>query len=110
MNSAHVRNLDALQKNFDEPEEIVELELEDTDPIVVASGQHHLAALKKYKQGLLDEYASFEKKREKINALKHVSQEHIVTYNECHNEMARVKGLLEDVGKWGVIIYDEGQS
>ncbi|KAG1758542.1 hypothetical protein EDD22DRAFT_956780 [Suillus occidentalis] len=107
LNSSRVTNIDLLKKNFDEPEEVVELELEDVDPIVVASGQHRLAALKKYKQSLLDEYSSFEKKREKINALKQVTQDHISTYNECHEEMGRIKGLLEDVGKWGVILYDE---
>lgn len=109
MKRSRVANVDALKNNFDEPEEIVELELADSDHIVVASGQHRLAALNKYEQSLKDEYASLEKKRQKINALKNVNQEHIATFNECHDEMGRVKGLLYDIGKWAVIIYDEGE-
>ncbi|KAG2336538.1 hypothetical protein BDR05DRAFT_1005753 [Suillus weaverae] len=104
---SRLRNVDSLKLNFDEPEEVVQLELNDDKAIVVASGQHRLAALRKYKQSLLDEYSLFEKKREKIRALKQVSQEHVAIYNECHEEMGRLKGLLHDIGKWGVIIYDE---
>ncbi|KAG2337849.1 hypothetical protein BDR05DRAFT_1004725 [Suillus weaverae] len=108
LKTSRLTNVDSLKKDFDEPEEVVELELKDHAAIVVASGQHRLAALKKYKQALLDEYALFEKKRGKIRALKQVTQEHVATYNECHEEMGRLKGLLHNIGKWGVIIYDEG--
>ncbi|KAG1725397.1 hypothetical protein EDD22DRAFT_853683 [Suillus occidentalis] len=87
MKWSHITNLDSLKPNFDEPEEIVELEIEDREGIVVASGQHRLAALKKYKHN--------------------VNQEHITTFNEYHEEMGRVKGLLDEIGKWAVIIYDE---
>ncbi|KAG1719863.1 hypothetical protein EDD22DRAFT_854788, partial [Suillus occidentalis] len=107
MKRSRITNLDSLKPNFDEPEEIVELEIEDGEGIVVASGQHRLAALKKYKHVLLDEYSSFEKKRQKIRALKNVNQEHVTAFNECHEEMGRVKGLLDEIGKWAVIIYDE---
>ncbi|KAG1770783.1 hypothetical protein EV702DRAFT_1049234 [Suillus placidus] len=110
LKTSRLTNVDSLKKDFDEPEEVVELELKDHAAIVVASGQHRLAALKKYKQALLDEYALFEKKRGKIRALKQVTQEHVATYNECHEEMGRLKGLLHNIGKWGVIIYDEDGS
>lgn len=109
MKRSRVLNVDALKRNFDEPEEIVELEIGDADRIVVASGQHRVAALNKYQQALKDEYASLEKKRQKIRSLKHVNQEHVATFNECHDEMGRVKGLLFNIGKWAVTVYDEGE-
>jgi hypothetical protein len=45
----------------------------------------------------------------KIRQLKGLTEEHVVMYNECHKQMYNLKGLLYDIGKWGVIIYDEGE-
>lgn len=108
--TSRLKDASKLTKSFDEPEDIIELEMNDHEDIVVASGQHRLAALRLYNQTLQDEYKVHEKKREKIRALKHVSQDHISSYNECHDEMCRLKGLLHNNSKWGVVIYDEGES
>ncbi|KAG1739081.1 hypothetical protein EDD22DRAFT_959421 [Suillus occidentalis] len=107
LKTSRLKDATKLTKSFDEPEDIVELELKDLDEIVVASGQHRLAALRLYNQTLQDEYKVQGKKREKIRALKNTSQEHIASYNECHDEMCRLKGLLHGNTKWGVVIYDE---
>ncbi|KAG2740903.1 hypothetical protein P692DRAFT_20752124, partial [Suillus brevipes Sb2] len=40
--------------------------------------------------------------------LKNMNQEHVASYNEAHQAMCKLKGVMEDVRKWGVIIYDEG--
>ncbi|KAG2062779.1 hypothetical protein BDR04DRAFT_1123710, partial [Suillus decipiens] len=90
MKTSRLKDAGKLTKSFDEPEEIIELEMNDLNPIL-----------------LLDEYSVHEKKREKIRALKTVMQEHIASYNECHDKMCRLKGLLYGIGQWGVIIYDE---
>jgi hypothetical protein len=39
---SQIKNINSLPSNFDDPDELpeLELELEDTDNIVVASGQH----------------------------------------------------------------------
>ncbi|KAG2130917.1 hypothetical protein DEU56DRAFT_914675 [Suillus clintonianus] len=107
MKTSRLKDAKSLVKNFDDPEEVLELEMRDLKAIVVASGQHRLAALQRYNQSLLDEYSALETKREKINALKHLTTDHIATYNDCHTAMCRVKGLLYGIGKWGVTIYDE---
>jgi hypothetical protein len=41
----YLKDTKALAKNFDEPEEVQELELNNVEAIIVASGQHCLAAL-----------------------------------------------------------------
>ncbi|KAG1725502.1 uncharacterized protein EDB91DRAFT_1254766 [Suillus paluster] len=66
-----------LAANFDDPDDVPQLELKDKDDIVVASGQHRLSALRRYVQQLEDEYASLEKKRGKISTLKHLTEDHI---------------------------------
>ncbi|KAG1802532.1 uncharacterized protein BJ212DRAFT_1304810 [Suillus subaureus] len=96
----------ALATGFDEPDAVPELKLVDTEVVVVASGQHRLAALCKYHQTLEDEMASLEKKRAKIAGLKNVSEEHVATYEALREEIGSIMGLLDGIGKWGVIVYD----
>lgn len=109
MKTSRLKDANSLAKNFDDPEEVGELEMNDLEAIVVASGQHRLAALQKYRASLQDAYDTLEKKRTKIRQLKGLTEEHVATYNECHKEMCHLKGLLYGIGKWGVIIYDEGE-
>ncbi|KAG1719939.1 hypothetical protein EDB19DRAFT_1918388 [Suillus lakei] len=96
-----------LSSDFTEPEKIRELDLVDRDEIVVASGQHRLSALQKYNQSLEDEYAALEKKREKIASLKNVTTEHVTQWNEIREEMGVILGKLDNIGKWGVIVYNK---
>lgn len=108
MQTSRIENLDSLVKNFDDPDEVPELELDDANEIVVASGQHRLAALEKYEHSLNEQYLTHVKKRKKVEVLKSINQEHIATFNEAHQAMCELKGAMVDIGKWGVIIYDEG--
>ncbi|KAG1726753.1 hypothetical protein EDB19DRAFT_1833324 [Suillus lakei] len=96
-----------LSSDFTEPEKIRELDLVDRDEIVVASGQHRLSALQKYNQSLEDEYAALEKKWEKIASLKNVTTEHVTQWNEIREEMGVILGKLDNIGKWGVIVYNK---
>ncbi|KAG1803895.1 uncharacterized protein HD556DRAFT_1437631 [Suillus plorans] len=95
-----------LALNFNE-EEVPPLQLKDAHTIVVASGQHHVAALKKYSKNILDEITAVEKCCHKINEMKNPSGEHIAEYNRLHSELGELRGALILMGKWGVIIYDE---
>jgi hypothetical protein len=112
MKTSRIKNIDDLASNFDDPDEVPELELDldDLDEIVVASGQHRVAALERYNRTLKEQYQTQVKKRSKVEALKNVNQEHVATYNEAHQAMCELKGAMDDVGKWGVVIYDEGKS
>ncbi|KAG2031386.1 hypothetical protein BDR03DRAFT_986444 [Suillus americanus] len=96
-----------LALNFNEEEEVPQLQLEDAHGIVVASGQHRVAALKKYSKNVVDEIASIEKRRHKISEMKKPTQEHIAEYNSLRNELAELQGALILMGKWGTVVYDE---
>ncbi|KAG1729011.1 hypothetical protein EDB19DRAFT_1913553 [Suillus lakei] len=98
----------ALATDFTNPEEVPQLELSDGNEIIVASGQHCLAALKHYHGGLKDELTALTKKCAKIKELKHPSQEHIESYNVMWLKMSEILGQLEGIGKWGVTVYNEG--
>jgi hypothetical protein len=97
-----------LAPDFTNPEEVPQLELSDGNEIIVASGQHRLAALKRYHGGLKDELTALTKKCAKIKELKHPSQDRIDSYNAMRLEMSEILGQLEGIGKWGVTVYNEG--
>jgi len=94
--------------DFSNPDEVPELGLINSNAIIVASGQHRLSALRKYAQSLEDELASLEKKQTKITGLKNLTAEHVAMHNSMREDIALTKGLLEGIGKWGVIVYDQG--
>ncbi|KAG1717317.1 hypothetical protein EDB19DRAFT_1923437 [Suillus lakei] len=96
-----------LAPDFTNPEEVPQLELSDGNEIIVASGQHRLAALKRYHGGLKDELTALTKKCAKIKELKHPSQDRIDSYNAMRLEMSEILGQLEGIGKWGVTVYNE---
>ncbi|KAG1879689.1 hypothetical protein C8R48DRAFT_668480 [Suillus tomentosus] len=104
---ARINNATSLPKDFLDPGDVPELELLDTDPIVVASGQHRLAALVKYKQQLDDEYNVLKKKRDKFRAMDKISPDQMETYNKVQFDMRVIMGITENIGKWGVIVYNE---
>ncbi|KAG0704650.1 hypothetical protein DFH29DRAFT_1067848, partial [Suillus ampliporus] len=104
-----VKNVKTLGNDFTVPDDVPELQLKDSAKIVVASGQHRLSALRRYYQSLEDEYQALEKKRTKITNLKHPSEEHVQSFNEMRDEMCSIKGVMEGVGKWGVVVYDQGK-
>ncbi|KAG1719063.1 hypothetical protein EDB19DRAFT_1837088, partial [Suillus lakei] len=89
-----------LPLNFNE-EEVPPLQLKDAHDIVVASGQHRVAVLRKYSKNVMDEVASIEKRCRKINEMKNPTEEHVAEYNRLRSELGEL---------WGVIVYDEGQG
>ncbi|KAG1882287.1 uncharacterized protein F5891DRAFT_1251064 [Suillus fuscotomentosus] len=104
---ARIKNADSLSKDFLDPGDVPELELVDKDPIVVASGQHRLAALVKFKQQLDDEFNVLAKKRDKFRAMDKISADQMDTYNKVQFDMRVIMGITESVGKWGVVVYNQ---
>ncbi|KAG2028364.1 hypothetical protein BDR03DRAFT_988505, partial [Suillus americanus] len=56
-----------------------------------------------------DELASLEKKRAKIAGLATLSEGHITTYANLRDEIGILLGLMDGIGKWGVVIYDSNK-
>jgi hypothetical protein len=99
-----------LSTDFSDPDAVRELEITDNDKIIVASGQHRLAALKKYSQMLKDEYAALEKKKDKISGLTNVSAEHVAQWDDLRGQMGILLGKMDNIGKWGVVVYNSSES
>jgi len=98
-----------LAKDFVEVDQVPELKLIDTQKIIVASGQHRLSALRRYNKSLQDELDALEKRWKKISGLKNPTQEHVELHNDLRAEIGAMKGLLQGMNKWGVIVYDKGK-
>ncbi|KAG1769734.1 hypothetical protein EV702DRAFT_1049611 [Suillus placidus] len=107
LSSTRLKSGFSLAVNFNEPGEVPLLQVDDAHTIVVASGQHRVAALEKYSKNVLDEIVSIEKRRHKISEMKNPTEEHIAEYNSLRNELGELQGALILMGKWGVIVYDE---
>lgn len=97
-----------LPSSFAFADELQELKLKDTEEIIVASGQHHISALKKYLS---------QAEEAKENALKHIKEiedldiltnEDVANYNRQRKVVAEMMGILRDISWWGVTLYDEG--
>ncbi|KAG2353003.1 hypothetical protein BDR07DRAFT_1497243 [Suillus spraguei] len=104
-----LKNANSLTRDFAELDDVPELKILDAEPIVVASGQHRLSALLKYNQSLKDELASLTRKRDRIRELHSLTKEHLEAYKELEERMGVVMGILSGIGKWGVIVYDQGK-
>ncbi|KAG1893691.1 uncharacterized protein F5891DRAFT_979630 [Suillus fuscotomentosus] len=102
-----VGNKDSLLQTFDEPEKVCELTVKDTNPIVVASGQHRLSALRRYAQSVQDEYDSLEKRRMKIIGMPKPSADHVQQHNQYRAIQEELRWTLDNIGQWGVIVYDQ---
>ncbi|KAG2029471.1 hypothetical protein BDR03DRAFT_1018334 [Suillus americanus] len=104
---SRIANAEMLADDFKFLDEVPELQLKDLNKIIVASGQHRLSALRRYHQALQDEYQILEKKRHNITSLKNLSDEHTIIFNKMRTEMCTIKGIMEGLGQWGVVVYDQ---
>jgi hypothetical protein len=99
-----------LVQDFSDPDMVPQLELQDVDAIMVASGQHRVSALKQYHKGLEEELTALEGRCVKISeSPKALMQETIEEYEGLWVEIGMLKGQLDGMGKWGVIVYDESK-
>ncbi|KAG2029473.1 hypothetical protein BDR03DRAFT_1018337 [Suillus americanus] len=96
-----------LAKDFIEVDEVPELELIDSKKIIVASGQHRLSALRRYKKSLQDELSALNKRWTKIANHKKPTKDDIEAHQELRTDIGGLKGLLESIGQWGIIVYDK---
>lgn len=96
-----------LVKDFSEVDEVKELALKDKNAIIVASGQHRYAAVRRYYESLREELSGLEKQLEKIAGLKNLTEDHVRTHQELRESIALLKGQMDGMGEWGVIVYDQ---
>ncbi|KAG0697259.1 hypothetical protein DFH29DRAFT_1003872 [Suillus ampliporus] len=93
--------------DWNDPETLTEVQLEDSEPIVLASGQHRVAALKKIYNTFVEEEATQTKRLKRLQGLQTVTDEHVEEHAVLRERIAKVLGHIGVLGQWGVILYDE---
>ncbi|KAG1823904.1 uncharacterized protein BJ212DRAFT_707908 [Suillus subaureus] len=109
LSGARVKTGSSLVVNFDIPDAVPQLQLKDVDNIVVSSGRHRVAALKKYSEIVTEEMARMEQRCDDITARKNLSPDHLTEFNRLRDQLDDLQGTIILMGKWGVIVYDEGE-
>jgi len=98
-----------LAQDFSDPDTVPQLELGDVDVIIVALGQHRVSALKQHHKALQDELMVLEGRCAKISEASELMQEMIDEHKVLQGETGQLKGQLDGIGKWGIIVYDESK-
>ncbi|KAG1758536.1 hypothetical protein EDD22DRAFT_956775 [Suillus occidentalis] len=110
LSGARVKTGLSLAVNFDIPDAVLQLQLKDVDDIVVASGQHRIAALKRYFEIVTGEMMHIEQRCDDISALRNLSPEHLTEFNGLRDQLDELQGIRFLMEKWGIIVYDEGTA
>ncbi|KAG2344207.1 hypothetical protein BDR05DRAFT_947605 [Suillus weaverae] len=77
------------------------------DPIILASGQHRVIALKKMAQSYLDDEARMEKHMKHLEDISDISKEDVEEDNGLCKHLVAVQCHLNIMGLWGMILYDK---
>jgi hypothetical protein len=98
-----------LSSSFTQNDDLNELHLADEDGIIVASGQHRISALTRYIDEITESKEASEARLEEITTKGVITAEEV---EECQVERKKIgeyMWILQDVHKWGVIVYDGEQ-
>ncbi|KAG1726755.1 hypothetical protein EDB19DRAFT_1833326 [Suillus lakei] len=96
--------------NWNQPETLINVRITDAEEIVLASGQHRVAALKKMYQSYLDEFITYSQHLKQLEDLATHTDMHFEDHAAIQDRMVKVKGHIDHDGEWGVILYDEAQQ
>ncbi|KAG1901145.1 uncharacterized protein F5891DRAFT_1187843 [Suillus fuscotomentosus] len=107
LSGARVKTGLSLAVNFDIPNAVPQLQLKDVNDIVVASGQHRIAALKRYFEIVTGEMMHIEELCDDIAAVENLSPEHLTEFNRLRDQLDELQGIIILMGKWGIIVYDK---
>ncbi|KAG1758360.1 hypothetical protein EV702DRAFT_1208411, partial [Suillus placidus] len=80
-----------LTGSWNDPMTLAEVEFEDTDPIILASGQHRVVALKRMAQSYLDHEATMEKHIKHLEDISDISEEDVEEHKDLRKRLAAVK-------------------
>jgi hypothetical protein len=106
---SRIRPNQQLNGTWSEPEKLVEIQLTDTHPIILASGQHRYAALKKMHDMLMEDERAIQKQMKRLEDLTSKSDEDVDEHHQLRETLAELTGKLLGMGLWGVTLYDKGK-
>ncbi|KAG2337832.1 hypothetical protein BDR05DRAFT_952347 [Suillus weaverae] len=95
-----------LEGRWNSPDTLTSIKLSDKEPIQLASGQHRVAALRKAMDKYLKEEESLNKHLLRLQDKEALTEEEVVEHEELRKRLAKVKGHIDEMGQWGVILYD----
>ncbi|KAG2365905.1 hypothetical protein BDR07DRAFT_1480796 [Suillus spraguei] len=107
LSCARLRTGSSFVVNFDIPDAVPQLQLKDVNDIVVASGQHRVAALKKYFETVTAEIMRVKKRCDDMTELKNLEPDHLAEFDRLRDRLNELQETIIVMGKWGVIVYDE---
>ncbi|KAG2124251.1 hypothetical protein BD769DRAFT_1669432 [Suillus cothurnatus] len=79
---SRIRPNQQLNGTWSEPEKLVEIQLTDTHPIILASGQHRYAALKKMHDMLMEDERAIQKQMKRLDDLTSKSDEDVDEHHQ----------------------------
>lgn len=106
---SRVRNMDELQGEWDDADNLNEVKFVDEDVLIMASGQHRVAALRKMGEGYESEQLALEKKLKRLGGNANPSLDDVEEHDAIRARLAVVLAELKIIGTWSVKLYDQGQ-
>jgi hypothetical protein len=93
-----------------EKDSLTHIRFEDNGPIVLASGQHRVAALKKYLNTATENADALRKRMERLEEIRPPTSADVEEHKALRQELEGLLGEIGKEGQWGVILYDEGKQ
>ncbi|KAG2050856.1 hypothetical protein BDR06DRAFT_974134 [Suillus hirtellus] len=97
----------ALTGSWTDANTLEEVVFQDVEPLICASGQHRVAALRKMAKSHLDEQEEIEKSLARLEAKGAITSNEVEEHNGLRIRLSRVKGFIATTGVWAVILYDK---
>ncbi|KAG1806206.1 uncharacterized protein BJ212DRAFT_1303720 [Suillus subaureus] len=109
--SSHLHAGQELNGSWNDQESLNEMKFVNRKPLILASGQHWVATLKKMVQAFIDEEAMLEKRITHIEGVKDPSDDSVTEHIELWNCLAIVKESYLDVQMQGLsVTYETDNS
>ncbi|KAG1729401.1 hypothetical protein EDB19DRAFT_1832442 [Suillus lakei] len=105
--SNQICNIEDLQGEWDDADDLNEVEFVDEDVLLMVSGQHQVAAPRKMGEGYVAEKTVLEKRSIRLAESANPSEDNIEEHDTIRARLAVVLGELETLGTWSVKLYNQ---
>ncbi|KAG1793309.1 uncharacterized protein HD556DRAFT_1308738 [Suillus plorans] len=96
-----------LEGSWTDSTTLKEVKFRDQEPLIFASGQHRVAALKKYTKRFSDEAEELQARLTHLEGEESITKEEAEEHADLRIRLGDIKGHLTKTGMWGVVLYDK---
>ncbi|KAG2050858.1 hypothetical protein BDR06DRAFT_1010815 [Suillus hirtellus] len=96
-----------LEGSWTDSTTLKDVKFTDHEPLIFASGQHRVAALKKYTKRYTDEAEEIQARLTHLEGKGPITKEEAEEHEDARIRLGDVKGHLNRLGNWGVVLYDK---